>query len=47
MEKLKILARTIVEHSLKVKKGEKVLITYQAIESQPLVMELELVVLLI
>lgn len=40
MEKLKILARTIVEHSLKVKKGEKVLITYQAIESQPLVMEI-------
>lgn len=40
MEKEKILARTIVNHSLKVKKDDKVLITYQSMESSNLVKEI-------
>lgn len=40
MEKRKILARTIVNHSLKVKKNERVLISYQAIEALDLVKEI-------
>lgn len=37
MDEIKKLAKIIVNHSLKVKNGEKVLITYQGIESLPLV----------
>ena len=40
MERLKKLAEIIVNHSLKVKENEKVLITYQGIESLPLVKEI-------
>ena len=40
MERIKELARIIVNHSLKVKENEKVLITYQGIESVPLVKEI-------
>ncbi len=40
MERIKELARIIVNHSLKVKENEKVLITYQGIESMPLVKEI-------
>lgn len=40
MEKINTLARTIVNHSLKVKKNDKVLITYQSQESNDLVKEI-------
>ena len=40
MEKLNVLAKTIVHHSLKVKSKDKVLITYQSLESRPLVKEI-------
>ncbi len=40
MERIKELARIIVNHSLKVKENEKVLISYQGIESMPLVKEI-------
>ena len=40
MDRMKRLAETIVHHSLKVKEKEKVLITYQAMESLPLVKEI-------
>ena len=40
MEKLNVLAKTIVNHSLRVKKNDKVLITYQSINSSPLVKEI-------
>ena len=40
MEKINMLARTIVNHSLKVKKDDKVLITYQSLESSDLVKEI-------
>lgn len=40
MERIKKLAGIIVNHSLKVQKGEKVLIAYQGIESMPLVKEI-------
>ncbi len=37
MERIKKLAKIIVNHSLKVKENERVLITYEGIESMPLV----------
>lgn len=40
MERIKKLAHLIVNHSLKVKENEKVLITYQGVESIPLVKEI-------
>ena len=40
MERIKKLAKLIVNHSLKVKENEKVLITYQGVESLPLVREI-------
>ena len=40
MEKENMLARTIVNHSLKVKANDKVLITYQSMESSNLVKEI-------
>ena len=40
MEKLEKLAKIIVEHSLKVKENDRVLISYQGIESIPLVKEI-------
>ncbi len=40
MEKIEKLAKIIVNHSLKVKENEKVLISYQGIESMPLVKEI-------
>ena len=39
-EKIKILARTIVNHSIKVKEGENVKITCETMEPMPLVKEL-------
>jgi len=39
-EKLKELATIIVEHSLKVKENERVLITYKTLDVNPLVKEL-------
>ena len=40
MEKIEKLAKIIVNHSLKVKENEKVLITYQGVESLPLVKQI-------
>ena len=40
MEKLEKLAKIIVNHSVKVKENDRVLISYQGIESMPLVKEL-------
>ncbi len=40
MEKIEKLAQIIVNHSLKVKENERVLITYQGVESIPLVKEI-------
>lgn len=40
MERIKKLAKIIVNHSLKVKEKEKVLVTYQGVESLPLVREI-------
>ena len=40
MERIKKLAKIIVNHSLKVQDGDRVLITYEGVESMPLVKEI-------